>query len=144
VGAIEPHFYANLCTALGCEQYVSHQMDDEKQDEIREAFKQAFLKRDRDDWAAELGPGNCCVAPVKSIPELVDDPQWQSRGIFMEAEHPEHGRFKQVGPILAGGERKQPLHTVRPSTQTDTLELLREAGLGDEEIDALRNEGAVE
>jgi alpha-methylacyl-CoA racemase len=144
VGAIEPHFYANLCKAIDCEQYVAHQMDDDKQDEIREAFKQAFLTRDRDDWAAELGPGNCCVAPVKSIPELIDDPQWQSRRIFMEAEHPEHGKFMQVGPILAGGEREQPVHQVRPAGETDTDELLREVGLGDDEIQALRGEGAVE
>src|SRR5213079_3130713 len=29
VGAIEPHFYVNLCRALGCEQWVEHQLDDE-------------------------------------------------------------------------------------------------------------------
>lgn len=144
VGAIEPHFYANLCKALGCEQYLAHQMDDEKQDEIREAFKQAFLTRDRDDWAAEMGPGNCCVAPVKSIPELVEDPHWRARGIFMEAEHPEHGKFDQVGPILAGGDRDQPLHHVRPAGETDAVELLRELGIADQEIETLRSEGAVE
>ncbi len=144
VGAIEPHFYANLCKALGCEQYVDHQMDDAKQDEIREAFSAAFAKRDRDDWAAELGPGNTCVAPVKSIPELQDDPHWQARGIYMEAEHPEHGRFKQVGPILAGGDRNQPLHLVRPFGETDCAALLEEAGYASDEIAALRDTGAVE
>jgi alpha-methylacyl-CoA racemase len=143
VGAIEPHFYANLCRALGLEQYVEHQMDDNKQAEIRAGFRRAFAERDRDDWVAELAPGNTCVAPVYSIPELVDDPHFESRGIFMQAECEEHGAFKQVGPILAGGDRDQPTHRVRSQETTDTDELLRAAGLTEAEIAKLRADGVV-
>ena len=39
---------------------------------------------------------------VRLIPELVRDPHFASRGVFMEAFHPEHGGFRQVGPVLAG------------------------------------------
>jgi alpha-methylacyl-CoA racemase len=144
VGAIEPHFFANLCKALGCEQHAAQQMDDDRQDEIRAAFKQAFKGRDRDDWVAELAPANTCVAPVYSIPELVDDPHYASRGVFMEAEHPEHGRFRQVGPVLAGGDRDQPIHAVRPFGETDTDQLLKDAGMTAPQIEKLRAEGAVE
>src|SRR4051812_32250470 len=35
VGAIEPHFYKNLCTALGCDEWIPFQTDDARQDEIR-------------------------------------------------------------------------------------------------------------
>jgi alpha-methylacyl-CoA racemase len=143
VGAIEPHFYANLCKALGLEQYVEHQMDDDKQAEIRAGFRRAFSERDRDDWVAELAPGNTCVAPVYSIPELVDDPHFESRGIFMQAECEEHGAFKQVGPVLAGGDRDQPTHHVRSQETTDTDELLRDAGLTEAEIAKLRADGVV-
>jgi alpha-methylacyl-CoA racemase len=143
VGAIEPHFYANLCKALGLEQYVEHQMDDDKQAEIRAGFRRAFSERDRDDWVAELAPGNTCVAPVYSIPELVNDPHFESRGIFMQAECKEHGAFKQVGPVLAGGDRDQPTHHVRSQETTDTDELLRDAGLTEAEIAKLRADGVV-
>jgi alpha-methylacyl-CoA racemase len=143
VGAIEPHFYANLCKALGLEQYVEHQMDDDKQAEIRAGFRRAFGERDRDDWVAELAPGNTCVAPVYSIPELVDDPHFESRRIFMQAECEEHGAFRQVGPILAGGDRDQPTHRVRSQEATDTDELLRDAGLTEAEIAKLRADGVV-
>jgi alpha-methylacyl-CoA racemase len=144
VGAIEPHFYANLCKALGCEQFVAHQLDDEKQDDIRAAFQAAFVRRDRDDWVAELAPNDTCVAPVYTIPELVDDPHYASRGVFMQAEHPEHGQFKQVGPILAGGDRDQPTFAVRPLGETDTDALLEGAGMSDEQIASLRDAGVVE
>jgi alpha-methylacyl-CoA racemase len=144
VGAIEPHFYANLCKALGYEEYAAHQYDEAKQDEIRKAFQEAFETRDRDDWVAELAPSNTCVAPVYTIPELVEDPHFRSRGIFMKAEHEEHGTFEQVGPILAGGKREQPLHTTRPPAETDAEALLANAGLGGDEIATLRNDGVVE
>jgi alpha-methylacyl-CoA racemase len=144
VGAIEPHFYANLCKALGLEKYIAHQMDDARQDEIRAAFERAFAQRDRDDWVADLAPGNTCVAPVYTIPELVRDPHFASRGVFMEACHPEHGEFRQVGPVLAGGERAQPVHRVRPHAETDTDELLAEVGMSQQEIEKLRGDGVVE
>lgn len=102
VGAIEPAFFANLCRALGLEHLAAHQRDDARQDEIRAAFREAFAKRDRDDWVAELAPADTCVAPVQSIEELAEDPQFRHRGAFVEAEHPEHGRFRQLGPVLAG------------------------------------------
>jgi alpha-methylacyl-CoA racemase len=144
VGAIEPHFYANLCKALGLEQYAGHQLDESRQDEIRAAFARAFAERDRDDWVAELAPANTCVAPVYSIPELVDDPHFAGRRVFMDAEHPEHGKFRQVGPVLAGGERAQPLHRVRPAGGSDAAALLAAAGLSDQEMAALRDAGVVE
>jgi alpha-methylacyl-CoA racemase len=144
VGAIEPHFFANLCRGLGLEQYASHQMDDERQDEIRAAFREAFRTRDRDDWVARLAPADTCVAPVNSIPELVEDPHFRERGAFMEAEHPEDGPFRQVAPVLAGGLRSQPVHRVRVGDGTDAAELLGRAGLAADEIERLRAQGAVE
>jgi alpha-methylacyl-CoA racemase len=144
VGAIEPHFYANLCKGIGCEQWAAHQMDDEKQDAIRADFRAAFATRDRDDWVDALAPNDTCVAPVNTIPELVEDPHFTERGVFMQAEHAERGAFRQVGPILAGGRRAQPVHRVRGPEETDTEALLADAGYDAERIAALRAEGAVE
>ena len=92
----------------------------------------------------DLAPNDTCVAPVHTIPELAEEPHWRERGVFMRAEHPEHGCFDQVAPVLAGGLREQPLHSVRAPGETDTDELLGAAGFAADEIEALRAEGAVE
>ena len=144
VGAIEPHFYRNLCELLGHPEYQGDQYNDDKQDEIRAAFKRAFKTKTRDEWTAELAPKDTCVAPVLSIPEVVQDPHWRARGVFMQAEHEERGVFDQVSPVLAGGLRNQPLHHVRTGDETDTQQLLTEAGLGADEISKLLDEGAIE
>jgi len=67
VGAIEPNFYANLCRALGCEQWLArNQTDDAAQDAIRADFAAAFANRTRDEWVAHLGPADTCVSEVAS------------------------------------------------------------------------------
>jgi alpha-methylacyl-CoA racemase len=144
VGAIEPQFYRNLCKGLDLERYSAQQTDDAMQDEIRAAFRHAFAQRDRDEWVELLAPNDTCVAPVNTIAEVIEDAQFASREVFMQAEHPEHGEFRQVGPLLAGGERNQPTHRARPFTVTDTKELLRGVRMSDEEIGKLMAEGIVE
>jgi alpha-methylacyl-CoA racemase len=144
VGAIEPHFYRNLCELLGLERFVEHQMDDDRQDEIRQAFREAFEGRDRDEWVKKLAPQNTCVAPVYEIPEVVDDPHFIERGVFMQAEDAEHGRFRQVAPILAGGIRDQPEWKVRGPDESDASTLLGEVGYSEVEIEEMRRDGAVE
>ena len=97
VGAIEPQFFRNLCRALECEQHADHQFDDKQQDEIRASFRVSFASRDRDDWVGELAPLDTCVAPILAVSEVSERfPQ-----LVQDATHPEHGSFKQLGPLIA-------------------------------------------
>ena len=143
VAAIEPVFYANLCKALGLEHFVPHQLDDERQEEIRAGFREAFATRDRDAWVAELAPANTCVAPVYSIPELVEDAHFAARGVFAEARHGERGSFRQLGGVLAGMDRSEETVAVRDPGVTDTESVLRGAGLTASEIERMRSAGVV-
>jgi alpha-methylacyl-CoA racemase len=102
VAAIEPRFWANLCRAVGLERWIEHQTDDDLQAEIRGELAAVFRTRRRDEWVAELGPADTCVAPVLSVPELVEDQQYAARGAFVDASVPDHGTFRQVGYVLAG------------------------------------------
>ena len=98
VAAIEPRFWANLCRALKLDKWIEHQTDDAAQKQVRADMRAAFLTRDRDDWVADLGPADTCVGPVLSIPEVVEDEQFASRGAFIAAEGHD---FRQVGHVLA-------------------------------------------
>jgi alpha-methylacyl-CoA racemase len=144
VGAIEPRFYANLCRLLELEQYTPKQNDDDSQDEIRKAFANRFRQRSQAEWVALLAPADTCVAPVRTLPELVQDEHLRARGSFISAVHPEDGRFEQTAALLAGACRDTPPHTVRPADETDTDDLLQRAGLDASEIGKLRAEGCIE
>ncbi len=114
VGAIEKQFFANLCRELGCEQCADHQYDDGKQDEIRDAFAEAFVSRDRDEWVAALAGKDTCVAPVLSIEEVGRDAHHVARGSFVDVERGGGAAFRQVGPVLAGSARRSGPYRIGP------------------------------
>jgi alpha-methylacyl-CoA racemase len=143
VGAIEPHFFANLCRAIGCEQWLGHQTDDAVQDAMRTDFAAAFARRTRDEWVADLGPADTCVSEVATVPELAVASHFRDRAVFTNATAAGHGDFEQVGWVLAGMDRDQPAPVVRDATATDTDSLLSEAGYSASEIAALREEGVA-
>ncbi|MCP3985579.1 MAG: CoA transferase [bacterium] len=143
VGAIEPQFYANLCNALGCEQWLAHQNDDSVQEQVRADFAAAFERQTRDEWAAELASADTCLSPVYEIRELAQDPQYRARGAFSDARHEAEGIFQQLAPVLAGQDRAEGPIAAGDSSKSDTEVLLRDAGLGTDEIDRLRERGAI-
>ena len=140
VAAIEPRFWSNLCRALGLERWSSHQTDDAVQDEIRADLRAAFATRDRDAWIDELGPADTCVAPVLSVAELVDDPQFTARGAFVDAVHPRHGLVPAArahprgdGPAARAlrGERHRPhRHRRAPARRRDLARGVGRAAAG--------------
>ena len=140
VAAIEPQFFANLCRALDCEEWIPHQKNPERQQEIRDVFRAAFAQRDRDEWVSELGAADACVTPVLTIAEVTEDPHLAARGVFAEAEHPDHGTFRQVAPVLAGSRRRDRYSSPAPSSAE---EILGGAGLNPEDIAGLRERGVV-
>ena len=143
VGAIEPQFYANLCKLLGCEQWLGSQNDDAVQDQIREDFRSAFASKTRDEWVAILAPADTCVAPIATVPELVESEQFAARNAIVDATSPSGDNFRQLGWVLAGQDRDQPGPTVRDANITDTAALLAAVGVSEHEIDELTKEGAI-
>ncbi len=93
VGAIEGHFFRNLCEALGLSELASAQMDDTRQDELRAAIAAAFKTRPRDEWVCELASKDTCVGPVLSVAEAAETFPTQDAG-----------GFQQLKPLIAGSD----------------------------------------
>lgn len=143
VAAIEPAFWANLCRLLELPEWAKHQLDDERQDAIRADFRRVFATRDRDEWVATLAGNDTCVAPVREVGEIPTAPQPVARGTVVDAEHPVHGRFRQLAPVLAGADRSAAVQRVPDADKTDTDALLAAAGYASAEIADLRRDGVV-
>jgi len=143
VAAIEPAFWANLCDSLGLDGYVDVQTDDKRQDEIRAALTQRFLTATRDEWVSRLGPADCCVAPVNSVAEAVQDEQYRFRNAVVKADHPTEGVMEQVGPVWAGADEPEDRWSLPDLAATDTADLLAEAGYDDARITQLARAGTI-
>ena len=144
VGAIEGKFFTNLCNGLGCEAWVGRQYDtdDGAVEAMRSDFAAAFATRTRDEWVAELGPADTCVTGVLDIPELVDDEQYDARGVFVEVTHPTEGNFRQVGAMLAGQVAATDM-PIADMSQTHSAEVFAEAGVSSEDLATLIDTGVV-
>jgi len=80
VGALEPRFWANLCTALGREDWVAGQYAPQpRQDELRRGLCALFASRSLADWWARLRGVECCVTPVRTLPEVLADEGFAQR-----------------------------------------------------------------
>lgn len=143
VAAIEPAFWANLCRALGLDDYIDAQTDDERQDEVRAALTRRFLSATRDKWVNLLGPADCCVAPVNSVAETVQDEQYRSRNAIVKADHPTEGVMEQVGPVWAGAAPPEDPYSLPDLAATDTAELLAEAGYDESRLAELTAAGVI-
>ncbi|MBI4507021.1 MAG: CoA transferase, partial [Chloroflexi bacterium] len=143
VGAFEEHFWANLCNALGCPEYIAHQYDAAKRDEIFAHLRASFKARTRDEWFATLKGIDICVAPMLEVDEVERDPQIQYRQLVQRLHQPGVGEVAQLGVPIKLSDTPGALRTPAPAHGEHTAELLGEVGYSAAEIAALRHDGVV-
>jgi len=143
VGAIESHFWRALCEHLGAPQYAALQYDAERREEMVAFLRDTFKEKTRDEWLAELGHLDVCVAPVLELPEALADEQTQAREMTLTVTHPTLGEMPLLGvPIKLSG---TPGAVRAPAADfgAHTRDVLHELGYSDSEIEQLQAKGVV-
>ncbi len=143
VGAIEAYFFEALCRGLGHEEFIPHQHDDDRQQEMMDAFATTFRTRSRDEWFAILGDADACLTPVLDLDEMAVDPHVRERGLVEAIDDPLAGAVEQVGvaPRLLGTPGEVRLPSARLGEHTE--EVLGSLGLEAARIAELRGRGVV-
>jgi len=143
VAAIEKRFWANLCSRLGLDHLVDRQYDAAAQDDARAELTAVLETRTRDEWVADLGPADTCVAPVLSPAEAATAAQFTERGAVATAQTAAgDDSFRQLAPLLAGA-RRATSYDLPDRTRTDTDAVLGDAGFDPDEIAHLRADGVI-
>jgi crotonobetainyl-CoA:carnitine CoA-transferase CaiB-like acyl-CoA transferase len=152
IGCLEPHFWENLCRLLGKEEYIPyhfalehtfHKPEDKKWDEIRSSLKRIFLTKTREEWFELLIRNDVPAGKVYAPGEAFADPQVLHREMVIEVEHPTLGRIKQVGIAPKFSDTPGRVRSLSPLPGEHTDEVLAGLGYKPEEIESLRQEGAV-
>jgi alpha-methylacyl-CoA racemase len=84
VGAMEPKFYAELCTRLGVDVPQDDTVD--AWAAHGETMAARFRKKTRAEWEAELVTPDSCASPVLGLAEAPDHPHARARGTFVTVD----------------------------------------------------------
>ena len=136
LGALEPKFWAAFCHGVGRPDLVGRQNDPA----VAAELEAIFATRTREAWAAFDDEHGCCLEPVRDLGEaLAAAPE-----AIVEVDQPGAAApVRLLGPPV--GLSRTPPDGTRPgpSLGADTDAVLRELGLDEAAIAALKAAGAV-
>jgi len=139
IGALEPKFWMAFCAAVDIEADPTALVPGPHQAAIKERLAGVFAARTRDEWIRFSNENDCAVEPVIEPSELRSDAHLQSRGLFFDLDTPRGPVPQFRTPVTPRDEKFSP----PPRSGEHTREVLREAGLSEEEIDQLLEDGVA-
>jgi crotonobetainyl-CoA:carnitine CoA-transferase CaiB-like acyl-CoA transferase len=103
---------------------------------------EALKQKTTAEWLEMFG-NDVPAMPYHTLDELMDDPHLKDIGFFEVIEHPTEGKIWNMAlpNKLSGGARRDFRHA--PKIGQDSVEILREAGYADREIEKLIADGAT-
>lgn len=122
LGAIEPHFWAAFCKAVGREDLNPRAQEFEAIPEVAAIFK----TRTFDEWMEIFKGVDACIEPVRDFSETLNDPHLKHRGLITEVDG-----IKQIGSVFVFASNP---NLPPPRQGEHTREVLREIGMSDEEL----------
>jgi crotonobetainyl-CoA:carnitine CoA-transferase CaiB-like acyl-CoA transferase len=141
---IEPdRYWSALCTAIGREDLAADERFADSWGRTANAaalvaeLERTFATKPLAEWEKILNEARIIWAPVRRVHEVAEDPTIRAHGYFHDVEHDEAGTFETVStPIRIHGHALRPRRAAAP-LGAHTREVLAEAGLSDDEIDAI-------
>ena len=134
VGALEGKFWKACCTALERPEWIRRQWDAG----LRSEMAVLFATQPRDDWAALFAAVDCCVTPILSPEEALENEQVAARRMVLHEDG-----LTQFAPPLKLSAYEFSVRQPAPKVGEHNAQILRAAGYTDDEIAGLAAAGTI-
>ena len=96
------------------------------------------------EWLAALTEADIPVMPLNSLDDLLQDRHLNETGFFSSVEHPSEGTIRSMAVPSRWSESPPGAQRPAPKLGEHSVEILREAGYSDDEIEAMRASGVTQ
>ena len=140
VGALEEKFWHQVCDTLGRPDLKPAHLASGAAGAVARAEVAAiFGARTQAEWIEVFDAVDCCVTPVLTMEESLENPQLRARGMVTEV-----GGVRQFGrPVRLSAMPSVPARPAPAVAGADSDAVLMEAGFSPADIERLRATGAI-
>jgi len=110
-------------------------------DELYEIAEHEYSQRPTEEWIAALRKLDIPVSRVHTLESLLEDPHLSEVGFFRWVDHPSQGRIRSMAHGTEWSRTPPQCRSLAPRHGEHSIEVLKELGYTEHEIQALRNAG---
>lgn len=142
-------YWPGFCRVIGREDLLTderfadiHKRRDNSA-ELIAILDEVFATRPRKEWGEAFDRGDVVWAEVQTVAEVIEDPQAEAAGVFVNVPDGRGGTVRMVAPPASFSDTPADYRGLAPETGEHTEQVLLEVGYSWEEIIALKESGAI-
>lgn len=149
IGAISQATWEGVARVLGADwmitdaRFATNGARMAHREALVETMSGILRERDTDDWVTAFESQGVPAGPVKTMVQVLEDPQTRARDMVVEVDHPVAGTVKALGcPVKfssGSGVSRRPA----PQYGEHTAEILQELGYSPQDIEVLAQDRVV-
>ena len=144
VSAVEPKFWVRMCELVGAPDLSERQFAEEPdRAAVAEALAARFREKTLAEWERLFEPERLPIAPVKRLPEVVEDPHVAARNLLPAVDIPGLGKRRVIAHPAKHAVTTTANPVRVPKKGEHTEEILRSLGFSARQITGLSKKGIV-
>ena len=149
LGTATDHLFRRLCILLERPEWADHPdyIDNtarvQNRSELTTKIESIMAQKSSEFWLSVLEEQDIPCGPINNYEEIMNDPQVKARQMIVYADHPTLGRIKMLGSPVKMSSTPLVPNRRSPLLAEHTDQVLKEIGFMPDEIDELRQVGAI-
>jgi alpha-methylacyl-CoA racemase len=142
IASLEPKFWQGFCQAIERPDLIEPGMSQETAvlQQVKAEIRVVIARKTLAEWTAVFADLDVCVEPVLTIPEMVEHPHTQARGLIVNVPKPDGTSQRQVGSPIQFSGSKAEYKWVGTAVGHHTEEILLESGYNVTDIQKMQDE----